>query len=137
MENIIFEDNMKEYKKTFIILLILGVTSCAIAIFAMIQSGETYKTMFIGPLIATIILSGYSIFGVMYSTKYNVVVKNNNICVTTHTSYKTMELKPGIKFVVKPIQSHYFIFTITNEEKTISLRTKKAEELAKILVLYK
>lgn len=138
MENILLEDDMQEYKKLSYGLLASGLLAVA-AFVANICFNEitqdTMRSIIIVGIVVGLIFC-YSVFYALYVAKYKVIVTENSMQVKSLFGNKTVELTNGIAFERKKFNSKYEIFKITVGTNSITVRTKKPDELARILQQY-
>lgn len=138
MENILLEDDMQEYKKLSYVLLAIGLLAVA-AFIANICFNEitqdTMKSIIIAGIVVGFIFC-YSVYNALYVARYKVIVTDNSIQVRSLFGNKAIELTNGIVFERKKYNGKYEIFKITFGTNSITVRTKKSDELSRILQQY-
>lgn len=135
MDNILLEDDMKEFLKMSVGLLAIGCIAMAaffvnVGVYG-VEQDELARIIIVGVLIGAILL--YGIYLTLYTAKYKVTVTENSISVKSVFGSKTIALKQGIVYECKKAQSNYSVFKIIAANEKITVRTKKSEELKEIL----
>ena len=135
MDNVIFEDDMQEFKQFSWILLAVSFLAAAAFIANTVVKGVTQDNIvsiiMVGVIVVLFIC--FSVYFTLYTAKYNVKVINKSIFVSSVFGKKNVELINETVFERKKYNSKYDIFYITVGNKTITVRTKKSKELIEIL----
>lgn len=135
MDNVIFEDDMQEFKQLSWILLAVSFLAGAAFTANVCVYGVTQDNIvsIIAVGVVVIFLICFSVYFALYTAKYNVKVINNNIFVSSIFVKKSIELTDATIFERKKYNSKYDIFYITVGSNKLTVRTKKSNELIEIL----
>lgn len=135
MDQVCFEDDLKEFRKLTYGLLVISfvVIAALVTNICTREIQENYIKSIILTSIIALFLVCISVYFALYVAKYKVQVINNRIIVKSLFGNKTVELTNQIIFSRKKYNSKYEIFFITVGNKKITVRTKKSDELIKIL----
>ena len=135
--NIKFSDNMKEFRKRFILLVIvLPVAVASIVVNVMKNRSEIIDAKVIARLCIIGLAVLTAIYAFTYISTYSVTIQDNILKVTQLGVKKSFELREGMTYSYKKIVSEYYLIKIKTEEHKISVRTKKPKELVDILLTY-
>ena len=137
MDNIKFSDNMKEFRKRFIPLMIVLPVAVASIVVNVMKGGPGIiddKAIALLCILGFVVLMAIYIF--TYTCTYSVAIQDNILKVTQLGVKKSFELRKGMTYSYKKITSGYYLIKIKAEEHKISVRTKKPKELVDILLSY-
>ena len=137
MDDIKFSDNMKEFRKRFILLIIVLPVAVASIVVNVMKNGSEIidaKTIALLCILGLVVLN--AIYTFTYISTYSVTIQDNILKVTQLGVKKSFELREGMMYSYKKIVSGYYLIKIKTEEHKISVRTKKPKELVDILLTY-
>ena len=133
---VIFEDDMMELKKLFIIMIVLSCLMMAWPIVAYL-----YNMIMLQGLIKMIILGMllllYSLYSFLYMIKYRVTICDDILTVRSLFKTHTIELSKGLECEEKKkLTSKYSLIVVSVNGTRINVRTKKQTELLAVLSKY-
>ena len=124
---VVFEDDMMEFKRWLIVPMVLSCLVIAWPIAAILNKMITTQVL-IKMIILGVALLLCSLYLFLYTVKYRVTISDDVLCVRSLFKTQKIELSKGLKCEEKKkLNSKYSLIVVSVDDAKINIRTKNKQ----------
>lgn len=136
MEKVIFEDDMKEFRRRCIVLLVLAVLLTVTIVATGLSRPEIEMNDASVLFVIFGVLLCYIIYCFVYISIYKVTATATTLNVRSLFGKKSLTLEKGLSYTRQNLVSQYRLYKIFVGSNKITVRTKKTEQFERLLLKF-